>query len=725
MSYQLDDLFDLLPALHRLRDHDQGRTARGKDGPDHTYDKPRDYGPLRSLLSVLACEGQIVHDDIAQLYDDHFIETCAPWVIPYIGDLVGAREMEDIGDDQSARQRVALTLALRQRKGTLTALEFAMRAATGWPVMAVEYWDRLATTESLRRVRMKPGGTADLRDPVAHSHVDTALDHTPRSAEFGRIATGHGRWNLPNIGLHFYRQEVLIHGTPRQNSAGDLVNPVKGKPGHYRFGQMGADEPLFQRPETTAPNMNTRASADRMPMRLTRWMLFDDPSRHVAPASDATAGSFSIAIVENGAVTRFGPDKILAANLSNRTASAWHHGRHADKVLVDPELGRFTLPLSIDATLIGSAHVTWHRGRSHAIGGHERSAEDTPGADPDVSVIFPATTRITLSDLTNAFSSAIESRTILPNEVKVFLKSGVVQLIAQAGAFPTIDCEGKQVTLDVKEPELLISGLRFVNVRRIVVTKDESKSPDRVRVEDCTVLGLPLRAKGNRKSPRWVFRMQETQHVDIRRCIVEGIETHTDSELDIEDSIIWGNAADAAAIRRRSATVTGGLVSLRRCTVLGRLELDELGGGSRMDTAIIDVASDTEPDREVGIENSVILAEATPDKAPIELTVTGSGCVRYSYIPPGSQVPRRFACVPALADDPLQVAPRFTSISIADPGFYQMDFGTDLAVFSGADDGQEMGVGNRLRTTARLNNLARTKEEFLRFGFAAGPCFET
>lgn len=725
MSYQLDDLFELLPALYRLRDHDQGGTARGKHGPDPTYSDPRDYGPLRSLLSVMAREGQIVHDDIAQLYDDHFIETCAPWVIPYIGDLVGAREMEDIGDDQSARQRVALTLALRQRKGTLTALEFAMRAATGWPVMAVEYWDRLATTESLRRVRMEPGGTADLRNPVAHSHVNTALDRTPRSAEFGRIATGHGRWNLPNIGLHFCRQEVLIHGTPRQGSPGDLVMPVKGAPGHYRFGQLGADEPLFQRPEMTAPDMNTRASADRMPMRLTRWMLFDAPARHVAPTSDATAGSFSIAIVTNTGLTRFAASDILAANLSSRTASAWHHGRHANKVLVDPELGRFTLPLSVDTNGVQGAYVTWHRGRSHAIGGHERSDTETPGADPDVSALLPATTRLKISQLTPAFSSAIESMNVLSNGVRVTLKSGVNRMIALPGAFPTIDCENKQVFLIFKEPELLLSGLRFVNTQRIIATNGNKTGDNRVTVEDCTVLGRPLGANGQRKGPRWVFRMQKTQHFEIRRSIVEGLETRTDTELDIEDSVIWGNAPDVAAIKRRNSSVTGGLVSIRRSTVLGRLEVDELGGGSRMDTAVIDVASETEPDREVGIENSVILATATEDKPPIELAVTNTGCVRYSYIPPGSQVPRRFACVPSLADDPLQVAPRFTSQSIADPGFYQMEFDTVAAVFSGADDGQEMGVGNRLRTTARLNNLARTKEEFLRFGFAAGPCFET
>ena len=101
MAYDLKDLFDTLPALHRLRDHAEGKAARGRVGQGHSLTDAADFGPLKSLLSVLIREGQIVEDDIRQLYDDHFIETCDPWLIPYIGELVGARPLEDFGDDQS------------------------------------------------------------------------------------------------------------------------------------------------------------------------------------------------------------------------------------------------------------------------------------------------------------------------------------------------------------------------------------------------------------------------------------------------------------------------------------------------------------------------------------------------------------------------------------------------------------------------------------------------
>ena len=46
-------------------------------------------GPLKALLSVIAEQVAVLEEDLDQLYDDQFIETCAEWVVPYIGDLVG------------------------------------------------------------------------------------------------------------------------------------------------------------------------------------------------------------------------------------------------------------------------------------------------------------------------------------------------------------------------------------------------------------------------------------------------------------------------------------------------------------------------------------------------------------------------------------------------------------------------------------------------------------
>src|SRR5918992_154390 len=91
-------LYNLLPAIYRLRDVEQN-------------------GPLKALIAIIAEQSAIVQEGIEQAYDDAFIETCAEWVVPYIGDLIGAR-VAGFGGGVSQRPKVANTLAYRRRKGT-------------------------------------------------------------------------------------------------------------------------------------------------------------------------------------------------------------------------------------------------------------------------------------------------------------------------------------------------------------------------------------------------------------------------------------------------------------------------------------------------------------------------------------------------------------------------------------------------------------------------------
>lgn len=72
MSFNARQLYELLPVIYRIRD-----AANGE--------------PLRELLSVTADEIAVLEENLQQLYDDQFIETCDEWVVPYIGDLIGYR----------------------------------------------------------------------------------------------------------------------------------------------------------------------------------------------------------------------------------------------------------------------------------------------------------------------------------------------------------------------------------------------------------------------------------------------------------------------------------------------------------------------------------------------------------------------------------------------------------------------------------------------------------
>jgi len=141
VSLDAKALYTLLPAVYRTRDAANG-------------------GQLQALFAVMAAQSAVVEENITQLYDDQFIETCAPWVIPYIADLLGYNSIYEIAAASSdSRAEVANTIGYRQRKGTLLALEQVTADISGRATLAVEQFRRLITTVSMRLV--DPGHDAD------------------------------------------------------------------------------------------------------------------------------------------------------------------------------------------------------------------------------------------------------------------------------------------------------------------------------------------------------------------------------------------------------------------------------------------------------------------------------------------------------------------------------------------------------------------------------------
>ena len=128
-----------------------------------------------------------------------------------------------------------------------------------------------------------------------------------------------------------------------------------------------------------------------------------------------------------------------------------------------------------------------------------------------------------------------------------------------------------------------------------------------------------------------------------------------------------------------------------------------------------------------------------------------SGCVRFSYVPPGSQTPRCFRCQPELAiasaleqaqqqaGGPLDPAateairqqilgrltPTFTSTQYGDPAYGQLSLTCPAEIRTGAEDGSEMGAFSFLKQPQRTANLQSNLEEYLRFGLEAGIFFVT
>ena len=125
MSLEEQRLYGLLPALYRLRDAEHGEEQKPSS---------------RSSPSKWRCS-----PTMEQLYDDQFIETCAPWVVPYIGDVIGHRSVHGVAPKVgSPRAEVAHTIGFRRRKGTAAVLEQLARDVTGWSARVVEFFNSSA-----------------------------------------------------------------------------------------------------------------------------------------------------------------------------------------------------------------------------------------------------------------------------------------------------------------------------------------------------------------------------------------------------------------------------------------------------------------------------------------------------------------------------------------------------------------------------------------------------
>ena len=186
MSLTADQLYALLPAVYRTRDQQAG-------------------APLQAFMTVLAEQLELVEDNLQQLYADEFIETCASWVIPYIGDLIGVNGIYQVSSAAyGSRAEVANTIGYRRRKGTLLALEQVAMDVSGMPAHGVEEFKRLITTESMRLVRPHHYTTVDLR----HEVIGSDLVGTGGAGLGGRLAGGEDRHPLGAPGARGQRQRA-------------------------------------------------------------------------------------------------------------------------------------------------------------------------------------------------------------------------------------------------------------------------------------------------------------------------------------------------------------------------------------------------------------------------------------------------------------------------------------------------------------------------------------
>ena len=219
MSFNAQKIYELLPAIYRLRDSEHGE-------------------PLKEFLSVIASQVELLEENLEQLYDDQFIETCADWVIPYIGDIIGYRTIHGVAPAVSSpRAEVANTIAYRRRKGTASMLEQLARDVTGWDARVAEFFQILATTQTMNHVRPNNLSLASVKHWEPLENLNTSFDTMAHLVDVRRIGSGRGLYNTPNIGIFLWRlQAYPLTGSPavKLNDDADDLRYRVSSPG-YRY----------------------------------------------------------------------------------------------------------------------------------------------------------------------------------------------------------------------------------------------------------------------------------------------------------------------------------------------------------------------------------------------------------------------------------------------------------------------------------------------------------
>ncbi|WP_437674817.1 hypothetical protein [Sorangium sp. So ce131] len=764
MTRSIHRLYELLPAVHRARDAEQGY-------------------PLRALLSVITEQVNVVEDDIARVYDNWFIETCQDWVVPFIGDLIGYNPVHDPGrpsDEGPAsgaardkilipRRDVASTLTNRRRKGTIALLEDLAMQVAGWPARAVELYQLLARTQHLDHVVPSRGRTVDLRDAAALDHLGGPFDPAAHLVDVRRIASHRsvGLHNIPSVGVFVWRlKQYSVTLAPA------YCLEAEG-PQFFMFNVLGHDTPLFTRPEPERDRSQI-AQPINLPVPIRRRALeervADRPLKTQASAAYYGEGK-SIAIYAPGWPTKGAPQPIPRERIVPADLSSGQYRARRDHVGLDPATGRIVFP----ATQLPKAGVwvTYHYGFSADIGGGEY---DRPLSQP-LSFTLYRVAKIKeagagFDSITGALLQWRKDQEALGpeppgeaerrewNDRRARLRAAVIE-IEDSSAYS----ERLRIELDAGES----LQIRAANRKRPVIRMLDfvADQPDALRISGkrasrFTLDGIlvtgrgmqivgPDRGDGERLAegdlcdvtlrhvtlvPGWGLesdckpkRPNEpslellgsgakvvVEHSIIGSIVVAADEVQTDPvAIRISDSIVDATSATRSAVGAEGGALAFASLSILRSTVIGTVSA-----------------------------HAVLLAENSIFTSRVLVARRQIGCVRFCYVPAGSRTPRRHHCQPDLAraavdgaDPPIpegerpaakereeaRVRPRWSSLRYGVPTYCQLASDCADEIKRGADDESEMGVFHDLFQPQREANLRVRLDEYTPAGMEARILF--
>ncbi len=725
MSANPDRLYDLLAAVYRLRDADQGYS-------------------LRALLRVISEQVNVVEADITGLYENWFIETCQDWVVPYIGELIGYTPVQEGGENGGAttarglarerilipRREVANTIHYRRRKGTLALLEELAMAVAGWPARAVELYRLLAWTQNINSLHLDRGRTVDVRDGDALDDINGPFDelaHTVdvRDEECGVSPYSSRIGNIPRVGVYVWRLKAYsVTQTPA------YCFEEEG-PNCFLFSVLGNDTQLFSNPQLPSPHPPGKLN---LPTPITRREFASIETSEARETAAVGVPSYygdgkSLEIWTGSPRQPVPADQIVPADLTD-----WTYRPLPGQVAVDPQLGRIAFP-PIQPPRQG-VWVSYHYGFSADVGGGEY---DRALAQPSSYTLYLVGEQETFTHINEALTQwqvdqplnaviEITDSGVYVEPISVSLKSKqTLQIRAANRKRPVIHLPEWRMSqpndLTVTgEPEtwftldgLLITG-RGVQVEGNVAG---------VTIRHSTLVpgwGLHCDCEPLRPTEPSLELVNSPDCISIEHSIIGAIQVNRDEVKEdpglirISDSIVDATSPKRVALGAPESLCAYAVLTIKRSTVFGQVQ-----------THAIELA-----------ENSIFMGSILACRRQ-------QGCMRFCYVPPGSRTPRRYECQPDLVENAvralfgngnlspqaaqerdamlererLRVEPEFNSTRYGAPTYCQLADACACEIKRGADDESEMGVFHDLYQPQRLANLCTRLDEYTPAGMNA------
>jgi hypothetical protein len=717
MSLNADQLYALMPAIYRTRDAENGE-------------------PLSALMSVIAEQAAILEENIEQLFDDEFIETCAQWVVPYIGDLVGCNPVYEIGGVATGRRaEVANTIGYRRRKGTLLALEQVAMDVSGLHAAAVECFKRLITTESMHHIRPRHEAWLNLRRGDVLERMGSAFDKLSHTVDVRRIAPrvravadpdptaldinlhGGGIFNIPNVAVYLWRWKSF-----KVTKA-----PAFQIDSHrYMFSPLGQNIPLFNalQPRESFSRLTGRLDVPQPILRREFYRNVDN-----FYGLDDQGLIRSLALFADDVL--IDASKICCRDLSDCTGQAWPC-TPPGKIGIDPALGR--IQFASDYPLPQKLEVRYCYGFPAEIGGgpYDRTPSLPSPFMPNPNFRGVVGRDVaTLEDAIQQWNGLAPGSTgliVLPDFAQLDIDltgTAAIRLPAQSqlwiisaqvppgggNAFKyedscvtlrgNIEVDGQGAPSGVNVPpagQLFISGVWISGSLTI------GKQAADVQLMDCTLVpGIALTQCGKPMMPGQpsIVASGAEVNLSLTRCITGPIGAFVGGSTRICSSIVDSGSRCSVAYAAPDLASEGTALHIEDSTVIGKVHVE-----------LMELAS-----------NTIFLARLAQNdswSAALWCSRRQAGCIRFCFLPATAITPQQFRCLPP---DPTQEGtflPQFVTLEYGRPSYAMLSGDTPMAVWTGADDGSQMGVYHLLQETEAVRNVQLRAPEFLPFGMEAG-----